>query len=62
MHFEPVGQASAGVEGTDMELAILKKLVELINGKIAFKSASNVSRTFWMELSKSSQESAPLYR
>jgi light-regulated signal transduction histidine kinase (bacteriophytochrome) len=61
MHFERVGQANASVEGIGMEPAILKKLVELINGKIEFKSALNVSRTFWMELSKPSQESAPLY-
>jgi signal transduction histidine kinase len=53
--FEPfnnVGDRFAGVEGMGISLAICKRLIDLMGGRIGFDSESGIGTTFWIDLAQ----------
>ncbi|MBF0274838.1 MAG: response regulator [Nitrospinae bacterium] len=48
--FNRLGAECGDIEGTGIGLVITKKLVELMNGKIAFTSKKGMGTTFWFEV------------
>jgi signal transduction histidine kinase len=53
--FEPfnhVGDRFTGVEGIGISLAICRRLIELMGGRIGFDSESGIGSTFWIELAR----------
>jgi signal transduction histidine kinase len=53
--FEPfshVGDRFTGVEGNGISLAICKRLIELMSGRIGFDSESGIGSTFWIDLTQ----------
>jgi CheY-like chemotaxis protein/anti-sigma regulatory factor (Ser/Thr protein kinase) len=52
--FQRAGQEAGPIEGTGIGLSITKRLAELMNGSVGFRSTPDVGSEFWVEL--------PLYR
>jgi PAS domain S-box-containing protein len=48
--FERIGAEKTGLEGTGLGLAVAKKLVEAMNGRIGVESKPGFGATFWIEL------------
>nr|WP_298682916.1 PAS domain S-box protein [uncultured Dongia sp.] len=48
--FNRLGAESLAIEGTGIGLSISKRLTELMNGKIGFKSVVDEGSTFWVDL------------
>jgi len=48
--FERVGHEKSNIEGTGLGLAVAKKLLEAMNGRMGVESKPDVGSTFWIEL------------
>jgi len=55
--FERLGHESSEIEGAGIGLALSKRLVEAMDGRIGFESSAGVGSTFWIDLALS--ETAP---
>lgn len=50
MEFSRLGREQSAIEGTGIGLALCKKLIELMNGKIGVISREGEGSTFWIEV------------
>jgi signal transduction histidine kinase len=53
--FEPFARLNANIdvtEGAGIGLALTKKLIEMMNGKVGVTSQVNKGTTFWIELER----------
>src|SRR5258708_3654071 len=48
--FQRAGQETGPIEGTGIGLAITKRLIDLMGGRVGFKSAPGKGSEFWVEL------------
>lgn len=48
--FERIGAEKTKIEGTGLDLAVVKQLIDLMGGKIGVKSKPGEGSTFWIEL------------
>src|SRR6202012_5029477 len=48
--FQRAGQETGPIEGTGIGLVITKRLAELMNGRVGFRSAPGAGSEFWVEL------------
>lgn len=58
--FQRLGAENSEVEGTGIGLALSKKLIELMGGRISVESHSGQGSTFWIELPVESLTSQPV--
>ena len=54
--FSRLGAETSGVDGTGIGLALCKRLVELMDGRIGFESRTGEGSTFWIELPLAAEE------
>ncbi|PCI38422.1 MAG: hypothetical protein COB46_11345 [Rhodospirillaceae bacterium] len=54
--FERLGLETGNIEGTGIGLAITKKIIEQLGGRINFKSDVNAGSTFWVDVPISDQQ------
>lgn len=57
--FERIGAEMSETEGTGLGLAVVKKLLELMNGEVGVKSVWGEGSTFWVELPLALNQSQP---
>jgi PAS domain S-box-containing protein len=50
--FERIGAENTQIEGSGLGLAVVKKLIDALDGKIGVESELNKGTTFWIELPK----------
>lgn len=55
--FERIGAESSNIEGTGLGLAVVKKLMDAMDGRIGVESTPGSGSTFWIELPRSSNAS-----
>lgn len=48
--FQRAGQEAGPIEGTGIGLALSRRLVELMGGKVGFRSAADAGSEFWVDL------------
>jgi signal transduction histidine kinase/CheY-like chemotaxis protein len=53
--FERLGAEKTEVEGTGLGLALSKRFVELMGGRIGFESKAGVGSSFWFEMPKTAE-------
>ena len=58
MPFARLGAEAMDIEGTGIGLALCKRLVALMEGRIGFESAEGVGSTFWVELPRGAEDPA----
>jgi CheY-like chemotaxis protein len=51
--FERIGAESSNIEGTGLGLAVVKKLMDAMNGNVGVDSIPGTGSTFWIELPRS---------
>ncbi len=60
--FQRAGQEAGPIEGTGIGLTISKRLAELMNGSVGFRSTEAVGSEFWIEIPLDLSSSAPSRR
>lgn len=55
--FERMGAENTDIEGTGIGLVISKRLIELMDGEIGYKSSPDTGSVFWVELNRSESSS-----
>jgi PAS domain S-box-containing protein len=55
--FERIGAESSNIEGTGLGLAVVKKLMDAMNGNVGVDSIPGTGSTFWIELPRSTNAS-----
>lgn len=57
--FQRLGAEFSSIQGTGIGLALCKRLIEMMNGKIGFESPPDGGSTFWIELALASTSAVP---
>ncbi|MBL4603406.1 MAG: hypothetical protein JKY84_11720 [Emcibacteraceae bacterium] len=58
--FNRAGNDKSNVEGIGVGLSIAKNLIEVMKGKIGFRSEVGIGSTFWIDIPKSKQRQLPI--
>lgn len=54
--FERIGAETSAIEGTGLGLAVVKKLIDALEGRVGVKSELGSGSTFWFELPMAAQD------